>query len=60
MGGDIALRRDGRDAGAGSATVGGSIQERVAAAIRPDTKLLLINFPNSPTGASIDALSSRR
>ena len=29
--------------------------DRVAAAIRPDTKLLLINFPNSPTGASIDA-----
>ena len=29
--------------------------ERVAAAIRPDTKLLLLNFPNSPTGASIDA-----
>lgn len=29
--------------------------ERVAAAIRPETKLLLINFPNSPTGASIDA-----
>ena len=28
---------------------------RVAAAIRPATKLLLVNFPNSPTGATIDA-----
>ena len=29
--------------------------DRVAAAIRPNTKLLLTNFPNSPTGAEIDA-----
>ncbi len=28
--------------------------DRVAAAIRPNTKLLLTNFPNSPTGAEID------
>jgi aspartate/methionine/tyrosine aminotransferase len=28
--------------------------DAVAAAIRPDTRLVLINFPNSPTGASID------
>lgn len=28
--------------------------DEVAAAIRPQTKLVLINFPNSPTGASID------
>lgn len=27
---------------------------RVAAALRPTTKLVLTNFPNSPTGASID------
>ena len=27
---------------------------RVADAIRPDTKLVFTNFPNSPTGASID------
>ena len=27
---------------------------RVAAAIRPNTRLLLTNFPNSPTGAEID------
>jgi aspartate/methionine/tyrosine aminotransferase len=26
----------------------------IAAAIRPETKLVLINFPNSPTGAAID------
>ncbi len=26
---------------------------RVAAAIRPETRLVLVNFPNSPTGASI-------
>ena len=29
--------------------------DRVAAAIRPNTRLLLANFPNSPTGAEIDA-----
>ena len=29
--------------------------ERVAAAIRPNTRLVLINFPNSPTGAALDA-----
>ena len=28
--------------------------DQVAAAIRPNTKLILLNFPNSPTGASID------
>lgn len=28
--------------------------DRVAAAIRPNTKLVLANFPNSPTGAPID------
>jgi aspartate/methionine/tyrosine aminotransferase len=29
--------------------------DRVAAAIRPETKLVLMNFPNSPTGAVLDA-----
>ncbi|WP_375462606.1 pyridoxal phosphate-dependent aminotransferase [uncultured Methylobacterium sp.] len=29
--------------------------DRVAAAIRPNTRLVLTNFPNSPTGAAIDA-----
>lgn len=29
--------------------------DRVAAAIRPNTRLILVNFPNSPTGAGIDA-----
>ena len=29
--------------------------DRVAAALRPNTRLLLTNFPNSPTGAEIDA-----
>ena len=28
--------------------------ERVAAAIQPNTKLVLMNFPNSPTGAVLD------
>jgi aspartate/methionine/tyrosine aminotransferase len=28
--------------------------DRVAAAIRPETRLVLMNFPNSPTGAGID------
>jgi aspartate/methionine/tyrosine aminotransferase len=28
--------------------------DRVAAAIRPDTRLILTNFPNSPTGATLD------
>lgn len=28
--------------------------DRIAAAIRPDTKLVLMNFPNSPTGAVLD------
>ena len=28
--------------------------DRVAAAIRPSTKLILTNFPNSPTGAALD------
>ena len=28
--------------------------DQVAAAIRPDTKLVFTNFPNSPTGASVD------
>lgn len=28
--------------------------DRIAAAIRPNTKLVLANFPNSPTGAAID------
>jgi aspartate/methionine/tyrosine aminotransferase len=28
---------------------------RVAAAIRPETRLILMNFPNSPTGAGLDA-----
>ena len=28
--------------------------DRIAAAIRPETRLLLVNFPNSPTGAQID------
>jgi aspartate/methionine/tyrosine aminotransferase len=28
--------------------------DRIADAIRPETKLILINFPNSPTGAAID------
>ena len=28
--------------------------DRVAAAIRPNTKLVLTNFPNSPTGAAFD------
>lgn len=31
--------------------------DRVAAAIRPNTRLLLTNFPNSPTGAEIDAVT---
>ncbi len=29
--------------------------DRLAAALRPNTSLVLINFPNSPTGAAIDA-----
>jgi aspartate/methionine/tyrosine aminotransferase len=29
--------------------------ERIAAAIRPETKLILMNIPNSPTGAGLDA-----
>ena len=29
--------------------------DRVAAALRPNTKLVLANFPNSPTGATLDA-----
>lgn len=28
--------------------------DRVATALRPETRLVLINFPNSPTGATID------
>lgn len=28
--------------------------DRIAAAIRPETKLVLMNFPNSPTGAVLD------
>lgn len=28
--------------------------DRIAAAIRPETKLVLTNFPNSPTGAALD------
>ena len=28
--------------------------DRLAAAVRPETRLVLINFPNSPTGAAID------
>ncbi|WP_375461968.1 pyridoxal phosphate-dependent aminotransferase [uncultured Enterovirga sp.] len=28
--------------------------DRVAASIRPNTKLILINFPNSPTGVGLD------
>jgi aspartate/methionine/tyrosine aminotransferase len=28
--------------------------DRVAAAIRPNTRLILTNFPNSPTGAALD------
>jgi aspartate/methionine/tyrosine aminotransferase len=28
--------------------------DRVAAAIRPNTRLILMNFPNSPTGATLD------
>ncbi|WP_083374443.1 pyridoxal phosphate-dependent aminotransferase [Methylobacterium sp. C1] len=28
--------------------------ERLAAAIRPNTRLVLMNFPNSPTGATLD------
>lgn len=31
--------------------------DRVAAAIRPETRLVLMNFPNSPTGALIDPAS---
>ncbi len=31
--------------------------DRVAAAIRPETRLVLMNFPNSPTGALIDRAS---
>jgi aspartate/methionine/tyrosine aminotransferase len=29
--------------------------DRIAAALRPQTRLILMNFPNSPTGAAIDA-----
>lgn len=29
--------------------------DRVVAAIRPDTRMILTNFPNSPTGAALDA-----
>ncbi len=29
--------------------------DRIAAALRPETRLILMNFPNSPTGAAIDA-----
>ena len=29
--------------------------DRVAAALRPNTRLILTNFPNSPTGAALDA-----
>lgn len=29
--------------------------DQIAAALRPNTTLVLINFPNSPTGAAIDA-----
>ncbi len=28
--------------------------DRLAAAIRPNTRLVLVNFPNSPTGATLD------
>ena len=28
--------------------------DRIEAAIRPDTRLILMNYPNSPTGASLD------
>lgn len=28
--------------------------DRLAAAIRPDTRLVLVNFPNSPTGAAVE------
>jgi aspartate/methionine/tyrosine aminotransferase len=28
--------------------------DRIAAALRPETRLILMNFPNSPTGAAID------
>ncbi len=31
--------------------------DRVATAVRPETKLVLMNFPNSPTGAVIDPAS---
>jgi aspartate/methionine/tyrosine aminotransferase len=29
--------------------------DRITAALRPETRLILMNFPNSPTGAPIDA-----
>ncbi len=30
--------------------------DRIEAALRPETRLVMMNFPNSPTGASIDPL----
>ena len=34
--------------------------DRLAAALRPDTRLVLANFPNSPTGAPIDGATLER
>ena len=60
----IALQDQGHDQGHGQGQDQGQDSGRwrldidhIAAAIRRETKLVLINFPNSPTGAQIDANS---